>query len=75
MLRASTADTYLSPDDVSRLAAMTVDLGNGYTLDSWFGGTGQLVNIQAARGSAFADFMVVGLRADRLEGGAGVDVV
>ena len=60
----------------SSLSGVTVDLVQQKALDDgWFGGQDVLANIQAVRGSGFADSLLGGDRADTLDGADGADTL
>ncbi|MBI0534966.1 calcium-binding protein [Roseomonas sp. KE2513] len=59
ILRAPTAGTLIFADYLDSLAAVTVRIDLGLTLDDgWLNGQDTLINIAHARGSVFADLML-----------------
>ena len=73
-LAAPFANTHVQADYSQDIAGVTVNLAAGTAADGW-GGHDQLINIQAARGSNFADSITGSALNDIITPGAGNDVV
>ena len=82
-LAAPFANTHVQADYSQDIAGVTVNLAAGTAADGW-GGHDQLINIQAARGSNFADnitgsalndIITPGTGNDTVDGGDGIDIV
>ncbi|WP_426954737.1 beta strand repeat-containing protein [Muricoccus radiodurans] len=75
-LRAPTVGTLVTADYAGSLSGVVVNLATGLAADDgWFGGQDTLVNIERARGSAFADSLTGSGVANHLEAGDGDDTV
>ena len=75
-LRATATGTHITADYLSSLEGITANLASGIVSnDGWFGGTDQLVNLHAIRGSQFDDVVTLTDGNDTVDGAGGHDVV